>query len=128
MASRKLSIPLAILAILSIVLSACTAPAAPVATQAPAEAQPTQAMEATQAPAAEATEPPAAAEATQAPAAAAPTGDKYGGTLRHAYFAPTNLDPAFLSSVADDEVGRQWADFLIYVGEQNQPDPNRSLA
>ena len=128
MASRKFSIVLAVLAILSVLLSACGAPAAPASTQAPAAA------EATKAPAAEATQAPAPAEPTkpaeptQAPAAAAPAGDKYGGILRHAYFAVTNLDPAFLSSISDDEVGRQWADFLVYVDEQNQPDPSRSLA
>ena len=88
--------------------------------------EPPAAAESTQAPAA--AEPTQATQPTEAPAAAAPAGDKYGGTLRHAYVAPTNLDPAFLNSVADDEIARQWGDFLAYTGEDNQPDVNRSLA
>ena len=51
-----------------------------------------------------------------------------GGVLRKAFFAPTNLDPAFLSSITDDEIGRFWGDFLVYVDENLRPDANRSLA
>lgn len=77
--------------------------------------------------------PPAA---TQAPAAtptqptkpASSGSNKYGGILRHAIQPPSNLDPAFLSTVPDDEIGRQWHDFLVFIGEDNQPDQNRSLA
>ncbi len=126
---------IAVIVILSILLTACTAPAAPAPTTAPA--QPTAApAEPTQAPAApeptKAPEPTAAPEPTKAPeptqAPAAATGDKYGGILKHAYFAATNLDPAFLTSIADDEIGRQWGDFLVWVDEDNAPDPSRSLA
>ena len=54
--------------------------------------------------------------------------EKHGGILRSAYYAPTNLDPAFLSTVADDWIGKQWGDFLVYVDEDSVPDPSRSLA
>lgn len=54
--------------------------------------------------------------------------DKYGGTLRHAIHPPANLDPAFLGSIADDEIARQWHDFLVFIGEDNQPDIDRSIA
>jgi peptide/nickel transport system substrate-binding protein len=60
--------------------------------------------------------------------ASAPTQGRYGGILRKAYFAPTNLDPAFFSSITDDEIGRFWGDFLVYVDEGLRPDPSRSLA
>lgn len=53
---------------------------------------------------------------------------KYGGTLRFAYYAPTFLDPAFLSTVADDHIGRQWSDFLVFFDEDNLADASRSLA
>lgn len=53
---------------------------------------------------------------------------KHGGTLRSAYYAPTNMDPAFLSTVADDQIGRQWGDFLVYIDEENTPDVSRSVA
>ena len=55
-------------------------------------------------------------------------GSKYGGTLRFAYYAPTFLDPAFLGTVADDHIGRQWSDFLVFFDEENRADPSRSLA
>ncbi len=102
--ARKLNVLLALVVLTSMLLSACTPPAAP--------AQP-------------AAEPAAAQPAGEEPAAAP---SKYGGTLRHAFFAPTNLDPAFLSTVADDEIARQWADFLVFIGEDNRPDQARSLA
>jgi len=83
-----------------------------------------------------ATNPPAANQpaATEKPAAqpanteAAASTSKYGGTLKHATQAPTNLDPAFLGSVPDDEVARQWHDFLVFIGENNEPDPARGVA
>lgn len=53
---------------------------------------------------------------------------KRGGIMKHALAALGNLDPAFLNSITDDEVGRQWHDFFVYVNEDNQPDPERSLA
>ncbi|OQA47377.1 MAG: Glutathione-binding protein GsiB precursor [Chloroflexi bacterium ADurb.Bin325] len=102
--ARRFNVLLALVVLVSLLLSACAPPAAP--------AQP----------AAE----PAAAQPAGEEAAAAPS--KYGGILRHAFFAPTNLDPAFLSTVADDEITRQWAEFLVYIDEDNRPDPARSLA
>ena len=48
--------------------------------------------------------------------------------LRSAYYAPTNMDPAFLSTVADDQIGRQWSDFLVFIDEENEPDESRSVA
>ncbi|ATW27811.1 ABC transporter substrate-binding protein [Candidatus Formimonas warabiya] len=53
---------------------------------------------------------------------------KYGGTLRNAYFAPTNMDPAFYSTVPDEHIGRQIYDFLVFIDEKSQPDLTRSLA
>jgi peptide/nickel transport system substrate-binding protein len=53
---------------------------------------------------------------------------KYGGTLRHAYFAPNSMDPAFLSSISDDEICRQWHDRLVFVDEDCQPDASRGVA
>lgn len=54
--------------------------------------------------------------------------DKHGGILRSAYYEPTNFDPAFLNTTADIQAARQWLDFLVYIGEDNRPDSNRSLA
>ena len=54
--------------------------------------------------------------------------EKHGGVLHSAYYAPTNMDPAFFSTVADDWLGKQWGDFLVYIDEQNAPDPSRSIA
>lgn len=105
--SRRLNVLLAIVVVAGLALSACTSTPAPTASP----PEPTAAQ----------TQPTGAPE----PTTAAPT--KYGGTLRHAFFAPTNLDPAFLGTVADDEIGRQWADFLVFIGEDNNPDPKRSL-
>jgi peptide/nickel transport system substrate-binding protein len=108
--TRRFNVLLALVLMTSMLLSACTPPAAPAQPAEPAQ------------PAAEpAGEEPAAAEPAAAPS-------KYGGTLRHAFFAATNLDPAFLSTVADDEIARQWADFLVFIGEDNRPDQARSLA
>jgi len=112
-ASRKLRTFVALLSVLGLfagMLAACAPAATP--TQAP-PATPTTAPE---------------AAPTTAPEPPKPISDKYGGILRHAYFAPTNLDPAFLSSISDDEIGRQWGDFLVYTAEENQPDASRSLA
>jgi peptide/nickel transport system substrate-binding protein len=88
----------------------------------------------TQAPA-QATQAPEAAAPTTAPEVVAPTtapapagGPQRGGVLKHALATPGNLDPAFLNSISDDEIGRQWHDFFVYVDEDNQPDPERSLA
>jgi len=53
---------------------------------------------------------------------------KYGGILRFAFYAPTNMDPAFLSTIADDHIARQWSDFLVFFDEENNPDPSRSIA
>ena len=145
---RVAGVLVAAIVILSMLLSACapqsaaptTAPAQPTTAPATAAAEPTTAPEPTQPPATTAPEPtnapepttaPAttAPEATQAPAAAA--GGNPGGVLKQAYVAPTNLDPAFLSSVADDEIGRQWGDFLVYTGEEDaagsEPQPGRKV-
>ncbi len=51
-----------------------------------------------------------------------------GGVLKHALPAINTLDPAFLSSVADDQIGRYWHDFLVYVDKNYEPDWERSLA
>jgi peptide/nickel transport system substrate-binding protein len=112
-AQKKFYILLTLVVAASMLLAACggSAPAAekPAATNAPA-----------------ATEAPAA---TKAPAATeAPAADKHGGILRHATAAVTNIDPAFLTSVPDDEVARQWHDFLVFIGEDNSPDPARGVA
>lgn len=59
------------------------------------------------------------------------TGDpesKYGGVLKNAYYACTHMDPAFLGSITDAHVGRQWSDFLVFIDEENEPDINRSVA
>jgi peptide/nickel transport system substrate-binding protein len=72
--------------------------------------------------------PAPATTAPQAATAAPAVNAKYGGTLRHATQPPTVLDPAFLSSVPDDEVARQWHDFLVFIGEDNEPDPARGVA
>jgi peptide/nickel transport system substrate-binding protein len=53
---------------------------------------------------------------------------RYGGTLRKAFFAPTALDPAFTTSIVDEEICRFWGDFLVYVDEELRPDKSRSLA
>ena len=37
--------------------------------------------------------------------------EKHGGVLRMAYYAPSNLDPAFLDSIPDDQLARLWSDF-----------------
>jgi peptide/nickel transport system substrate-binding protein len=63
-----------------------------------------------------------------APTEAPAVSDKYGGVLRHAIQPPTNLDPAFLTSIPDDDIARQWHDFLIFIGEDNEPDPERGVA
>jgi len=118
MLAKKLSILVVILTIASLMLSACG----------PKE-------EATEEPAAPATEKPAAPateepieEPVQPTEVPAPSGPVRGGILKHAVEAPNNLDPAFLSSIGDDTIGRQWHDFLVYVDEDNQPDFERSLA
>lgn len=144
---RVLSLAMTMVVILGM-LAACAPAATPTqAPEAPKPAEPTQppaptaAPQPTVAPApTEAPAPTAAPAPTEAPKpteAPAPTAmpetakaavGTYGGTLRHAYFAPSNLDPAFLSSITDDEIARQWGDFLVYVDEELRPDPNRSLA
>jgi peptide/nickel transport system substrate-binding protein len=118
---RAIRLGLTLLAVVSI-LAAC-APA-PTPTQAPVEeevVEPTTAPEVV-----EEAEPTEAPVATEAPEPV--VSSKYGGILKQAYDAPVNLDPAFLSSIADDEIARQWGDFLVYTAEENQPDANRSLA
>jgi peptide/nickel transport system substrate-binding protein len=114
--NKKFHILLAFMVVASLILAACAQPT-PAPTQPPAQAQPTQPPAETEPPAAEPTTPPEPVKS-----------DKYGGVLKQAYVAPTSLDPAFLSSIAEDQIGRQWGDFLVYTGEENQPDPYRSLA
>ena len=122
---KKFSVFLALVIVASLLLGAC-------ATATPAPTQPAEQAPAEQAPAEQEqpTEPPAVepAKPTEAPAAAPVAGDKYGGTLRHAIQPPGNLDPAFLSTVPDDEISRQWHDFLVFIGEDNSPDPARGVA
>jgi peptide/nickel transport system substrate-binding protein len=54
--------------------------------------------------------------------------DKYGGTLRKAFFAPGTLDPAFAADITGGEIPRFWADPLVNIDEKVNPDPSRSLA
>jgi peptide/nickel transport system substrate-binding protein len=54
--------------------------------------------------------------------------EKHGGVLGFAYYAPTNMDPAFASTVADEHVARQYSDHLVFIDEENEPDVNRSVA
>lgn len=107
---RKLHFLVAIIMVLSLVLAACGG-------ETPEPAEEPEAAETAEETVAETTEP-------EEPAVS----DKYGGTLRHAYFAPNSLDPGFLSSISDDEIGRQWHDFLVFVGEDSMPDASRGIA
>jgi peptide/nickel transport system substrate-binding protein len=109
--------------------SALAAQCAPTPTAPPATPPPTEAPKPTATPVPTATSKPTdtpvpAPTATLVPAA----GPKRGGIMKHALHAPGNLDPAFESSIADDEIGRQWHDFLVYLDEDNKPDKERSLA
>ncbi len=54
--------------------------------------------------------------------------EKHGGVLRTATYAPGNTDPAFFGTVPDEHIGRQWGEFLVFIDEGNEPDPDRSLA
>ena len=54
--------------------------------------------------------------------------EKNGGVLRCANLPPTKMDPAFMSMIAEGHIVRQWADFLVYIDENNQPDLERGLA
>jgi len=54
--------------------------------------------------------------------------EKHGGILRFAFYAPTNMDPAFLSTIADEHIARQYSDHLVFIDEENMPDINRSVA
>jgi peptide/nickel transport system substrate-binding protein len=65
-------------------------------------------------------------ETTSSTAAAG--GIKRGGTLVHALPPVQRLDPAFLTTIADDQSGRTWHDFLVFLDEDMLPDPARSLA
>jgi peptide/nickel transport system substrate-binding protein len=109
---KTFTILLAILIAASLLLSACGG-----ATPAPSQPEEPQQPAAPEQPAQE-------PEETEAPAMS----EKYGGILRHATQPVTNLDPAFLTSVPDDEAARQWHDFLIFIGEDNSPDPARGVA
>ncbi|MBN1139026.1 MAG: ABC transporter substrate-binding protein [Anaerolineae bacterium] len=110
---KKLSVLLTILMVMSLVLAACGSEEPESAEEAETTAE-------------EGAEPAATEEPEEAAEPA--VSDKYGGVLRHAYYAPGFLDPAFLSSVADDELGKQWHDFLVFIGEDNQPDVTRGVA
>jgi len=63
--------------------------------------------------------------AAEEPAA---TASKMGGVLRNAFNPPTNMDPAFYSTISDEHIGRQVFDYLVFLDEKNEPDINRSLA
>lgn len=109
-AHKKLYIVLALMLTVSMLLTACGGGSTTVPTQPQSQ-------------------PPASANPTKAPEAPPPVAaDKYGGILRHAIQPITNLDPAFLSTVPDDEAARQWHDFLVFIGEDNSPDVSRSVA
>jgi peptide/nickel transport system substrate-binding protein len=118
LATKKTYILLACMIVLSLILGACT-PTTPAPTQI---VEPPQPVPATPVPAAP-VEP-----ATPAEPAAPAASEKYGGTLRHAIQPVSNLDPAFLATVPDDETARQWHDFLVFIGEDNSPDATRSIA
>jgi len=64
-------------------------------------------------------------EEAESPEALSP---KHGGTLSSAYYAPGNLDPAFLSTVIDEYIARQFSDHLVFIDEDNLPDITRSVA
>jgi peptide/nickel transport system substrate-binding protein len=104
--NKKIDARLVLVIVFSILLSACGTPTPTVATQPVA------------------TEKPVPPPATETPAVSS----KYGGVLRHGTQPVTNIDPAFLGSIPDDEVARQWHDFLVFIGENNEPDPARSVA
>ncbi len=53
---------------------------------------------------------------------------KHGGVLRCAYYPPAMMDPAFMSMIAEGHIARQWADYLVFIDEDNQPDVDRGLA
>lgn len=53
---------------------------------------------------------------------------KHGGVLRNAFFAPTNMDPAFYATVPDEHIGRQYYDFLVFIDENNEPELARSVS
>lgn len=71
---------------------------------------------------------PEAGKATETAKPAEMKEGKYGGTLKKAFFAPNALDPAFTTSITDEEICRFWGDYLVYVDEGLMPDPSRSLA
>lgn len=54
--------------------------------------------------------------------------EKHGGVLRMAYYAPSNMDPAFLDSIPDDQLARLWSDFLVFVDEESVADESRGVA
>jgi len=76
------------------------------------------------------TEAPAEPTATSVPPTeVAEIGPKRGGILKHAVHPSSgNFDPAFLSNVADDEIAQQFHDKFVYLDDDAQPDPDRSLA
>lgn len=108
MTVKRVVVLLALFLLAGLLVSAC------VVAPAPAPAQP----------AAE----EAAPAAEEAAAPQAEGGPKRGGVLKHALPPITTLDPAFLTSVSDDQIGRYWSDFLVYVDENLQPDWDRSIA
>ena len=110
---KNVYVALALMAMLTLAIGAC-APSAPAVSSVAPTSPPSA---------------PTSAAPTQPVPTATPTGaDKYGGVLRSAIPAAANLDPAFLGSISDDMIGRTWHDFLVFIGEDLKPDPNRSLA
>jgi peptide/nickel transport system substrate-binding protein len=57
-----------------------------------------------------------------------PVSTKHGGILRNAFFAPTNMDPVFFSTVPDEHTGRQYYDVLVFIDEDNEPEMARSVS
>lgn len=72
---------------------------------------------------------PPAGESPVAPADDTPVlSEKRGGVLRHALPAIVTLDPAFLSTVQDDQIARYWTDFLVWINSDYEVDWDRSVA
>ena len=122
--NKKIYVLFTLLMVASMLLGACTRTTPTPAQPAPQEPPAAAPAQPTDAPAQEPAAPAQPTEAEPAPA----TSTKYGGILRHAIQPASNLDPAFLATVPDDEISRQWHDFLVFIGEDNSPDPARGVA
>lgn len=116
-----------LLAVLALVVSACGPAQEPAEETVPVE-EPTEVSEEPAEEEAEPTEEPAEEEVEPTEEPVAEGGPVRGGVLKHALPPLNSLDPAFLSSVSDDQIGRYWHDFLVYVDETSEPIWERSIA